>query len=170
MAEKVKATGCSFIVNFFWGFILFHIVTTGNVFLCFTMIQKKKNIIETLGNLRPLVQSRWPRVSMLILLIIHYSSNKWILWINTGTFVIVFKFPYMVYYGQLLNDKIKMMPHPRRRNFTHVQVSISRRIHTTGIRTPRVISLSFNRLGLDTSQLSPVYSTSSSCVHLVITW
>jgi hypothetical protein len=31
-------------------FLRFHIVTTGNVFLCLTMIQKKKNI-KTLGNL-----------------------------------------------------------------------------------------------------------------------
>jgi hypothetical protein len=41
----------------------FHIMTTGNVFLCLTMIQKRKNI-KTLGNLintrglRPLVQIR----------------------------------------------------------------------------------------------------------------
>jgi hypothetical protein len=38
---------CSFIGYFFLGF---HIVTTGNVFLCLTMIHKRKNI-KTLGNL-----------------------------------------------------------------------------------------------------------------------
>jgi hypothetical protein len=38
---------CSFIGYFFMGF---HIVATGNVFLCLTMIQIRKNI-KTLGNL-----------------------------------------------------------------------------------------------------------------------
>jgi hypothetical protein len=38
---------CSFIGSFFLGF---HIATTVNVFLCLTMIQKRKNI-KTLGNL-----------------------------------------------------------------------------------------------------------------------
>jgi hypothetical protein len=37
---------CSFIGNFFVGF---HIVASGNVILCLTMIQKRKNI-KTLGN------------------------------------------------------------------------------------------------------------------------
>jgi hypothetical protein len=51
---------CSFIGSFLPGF---HIVTTGNVLLCLTMIQKRKNT-KTLGNLsntrglRPLVQIR----------------------------------------------------------------------------------------------------------------
>jgi hypothetical protein len=51
---------CSFIDYFFLGF---HTVTTGNVFLCLSMIQNRKNI-KTLGNLintkglRPLVQIR----------------------------------------------------------------------------------------------------------------
>jgi hypothetical protein len=51
---------CSFIGNFF---LWFHIVITGNVILCLTMIQKRKNI-KTLCNLintrglRPLVQIR----------------------------------------------------------------------------------------------------------------
>jgi hypothetical protein len=63
---------CSFIGYFFPGF---HIVVSGNVFLCLTMIQKRTNI-KTLGNLintrglRPLVQIRYPRVSMLFLLLI----------------------------------------------------------------------------------------------------
>jgi hypothetical protein len=58
---------CSFIGYFLPGL-------TGNVFLCLTMIQKRKNI-KTFGNLintrglRPLVQIRWPRVSMLFLLL-----------------------------------------------------------------------------------------------------
>jgi hypothetical protein len=65
MAEKGKRTeiyysDASSLVPFFWGF---HIVTTGNVFLCLTIIQKRKNI-KRLGNLiytrvlRPLVQIR----------------------------------------------------------------------------------------------------------------
>jgi hypothetical protein len=51
---------CSFIGCFFVGF---HIVESGNVLLCLTMIQKRKNI-KTLGNLiytrglRPLIQIR----------------------------------------------------------------------------------------------------------------
>jgi hypothetical protein len=38
---------CSFVFYFFLGF---HVVTTGNLFLCLTMMQKSKNI-KTLGNL-----------------------------------------------------------------------------------------------------------------------
>jgi hypothetical protein len=69
-AEKGNAIGisysdaCSF-VTFFLGF---HILTAGNVFLCLTMIQKRKNI-KTLSNLiHPLVQNRCSRASILFLL------------------------------------------------------------------------------------------------------
>jgi hypothetical protein len=66
---------CSFIGYFFPGF---HLLTTVNVFLCLTMIQKRKSI-KTLGNLInirglcPLVQIRQPRVSMLFLLHISWK-------------------------------------------------------------------------------------------------
>jgi hypothetical protein len=46
-SDRIIIFRCSFICFFLPGF---HIVTTGNVFLCLTMIQKRKNI-KTLGNL-----------------------------------------------------------------------------------------------------------------------
>jgi hypothetical protein len=70
-AIKVSHSDARSLVSYL--FLGFHIVTTGNVFLCLTMIQKRKNI-KTLGNLinthglRPLVQIRWPRVSMLFII------------------------------------------------------------------------------------------------------
>jgi hypothetical protein len=73
--EKGKAIETSYsyarsFVPFSWGFILWH---QENVFLFLTMIQKRKSI-KTLGNqiytrgLRPLVQIRYPRISMLFIL------------------------------------------------------------------------------------------------------
>jgi hypothetical protein len=65
MAEIGKAIEISYsdarsLVLFLGGF---HIVTTGNVFLCLTVIQKRKNIttpsnLINIRGLRPLVQIR----------------------------------------------------------------------------------------------------------------
>jgi hypothetical protein len=52
---------CSFIGSFLPGF---HIVTAGNVFLCLTMIQKRKNT-KTLGNLINTREATPPRTNQI---------------------------------------------------------------------------------------------------------
>jgi hypothetical protein len=82
-SEKGKAILChiQMLGNWFLFFLGFHIVTTGNLFLCLTMIQKRKNtktpshLINT-QRLRAFVQISKHRVSKLFLLLNQFQNCK----------------------------------------------------------------------------------------------